>query len=302
METPNAAVGSGQVATPAPTGQTGAAPTKEATPNAAPTGQADKGNQAPNLEGADKWEYDGNLNTVPPQFQKFAKGLQRHFTQRSMAEAEIRRKGQEYDQFVNGEEYKAYQAWRAGQGQQPAAAPQAPARVENPSFISAQEWEEAQLDTTGQKANNIIDRVVQARLNEAAKLYGGQLQQLQQAHQRTQFNTALSDFADANPDVVDLHAMGIMKPLLQEEMATGKHKTYESAINAAYQRSVQARDAIKASLMAEQTKLVEQKKDATVLQSSTTGDSNVVFVDKSNAFDTAFDNALQGKKVKNRLK
>lgn len=303
METPNAATGTGQSA-PAPTGQAPAAAPQQATPNnAAPSGQADAGNKAPNLEGADNWEYNGDLNAVPPQFQKFAKGLQKHFTQRSMSEAEIRRKGQEYDQFVASEDFKSFQQWRQQQanGGQQVAPQRAPANT-NPTLINQQEWEEAQLDPSGQKAQSLIDRVVQARLNQAVQTYGGQLQQLQKAQEQTRFNTALSDFADANPDVIELNEMGVMKPLLQEEMSSGKHKTYESAINAAYQRSAVARDKIKATLMQEQQKLVEQKKGAIVMNSTATGNSDVVYVDKNDAFSTAFENAIQGKKVRNKLK
>jgi hypothetical protein len=304
METPNAATGNGQSAPAAPQGQAAPAAPQSATPSTpAPTGQADAG-KAPNLEGADNWEYDGNLNAVPPQFQKFAKGLQRHFTQRSMTEAEIRRKGQEYDQFVASEDFKRFQQWRqqqvSGQGQ-PQVAPQGQ-QPANPTIINAQEWEDAQLDPTGQKAQGLIDRVVQARLNQAVQVYGGQLQQLQQAQEKTRFDNALSSFADANPDVLELHETGLMKPLLQEEMASGKHKTYEAAIHAAYQRSAQARDNIKAALMAEQQKLAAQKKDAIVMNSAATGSSDVIYVDKNDAFSTAFENAMSGKKVKNKLK
>lgn len=302
METPNAAVGSGQSATPAPTGQAGAAPTKEATPNSAPTGQADAGNKAPNLEGADSWEYDGNLNSVPPQFQKFAKGLQKHFTQRSMTDAETRRKGQEYDAFVASDDFRNFQAWKQQSQQGQPVQGQQPTEPRNPNLINQQEWEDALLDSSGSKAQNIIDRVVQARLNQAVQMYGGQLAQLQKDQQKAKFENTLSSFADVNPDVLELHEMGLMKPLLQEEMQSGRHKTHEAAINAAYQRSVSARDAIKAKLIADQTKMVAQKREAITENGSTSGDSSVVYVDKNDAFATAFENAMQGKKVKNRLK
>ncbi len=287
--------GNGQPAPVAPQGQAPADPKNEA-PQSAPTGQADP--HAPNLEGADKWEWDGNPNTVPPQFQKHARGIQQHFTKRSMAEAELRRKGQEYEQFMTSEEFKNFQAWKQS-GQTPAVAQPQP---ENPTLISQQEWEEAQLDPTGQKAQSLIDRVVQARLNQAVQQYGGQLQQLQNQQQQTQFNTALSDYADANPDVLELHEMGLMKPRIEEELASRKHKTYESAINAAHEKASQAREVMRARLLQEQQVLVQQKRDAVIQSGAGTGEQTIVHVDQREAFDTAIENAISGKKVKNKLK
>ena len=298
METPGTQPeGNGQVAPVAPQGQAAATPTNEA-PKSAPTGQADA--KAPNLEGADNWEWDGNPNTVPTQFQKFAKGIQRHFTQKSMTEAEVRRKGQEYDQFVQSEDFKAFQSWR--QQNQGGQAPGAAQQPENPTLINQQEWEDAQLDPTGQKAQGLIDRVVQARLNEAVQAYGGQLQQLQQQQQQTQFNTTLSDYADANPEVLELHEMGLMKNRIEEELSSRNHKTYESAIAAAHQKAAEARDLMKARLLQEQQTLVQQKRDAVIENGSGSGEQTMVQVDKSNAFETAFLNAVSGKKVKNKLK
>lgn len=293
-------LGDGQVAPPTPQGESTPTPDKSGTQGSAPSGQADP--KAPNLEGApDTWEYDGNPNTVPPQFQKFAKGLQRHFTQRSMTEAEVRRKGQEYDQFVQSEDYKAFQAWR--QQQQSNGQPAAPqGQPQNPTLISQNEWEEAQLDPTGMRAQALIDRVVQARLQEAVQAYGGQLQQLQHTQQRTEFNSTLSDYADANPDVIELHEMGLMKPLLEEEMASRKHRTYEAAISAAHQRASQARDSIRARVLQEQQQLVNDKRNAVVNNGTGSGEQTVVHVDKGDAFATAFENAANGKKIKNKLK
>lgn len=291
--------GNGQPVNETPQGQ---APTAPQTPvsNAAPTGQADT--PAPNLEGADNWEYDGNPNTVPPQFQKFAKGMQQHFTKRSMTEAEIRRKGQEYDQFVQSDDFRAFQEWRQQRQGQPEQA-QAPA---NPELISQAEWEAAQLDPTGRTAQALMERVAEAKaarvLNQAVQAYGGQLQQLQQQQQQVQFNTALNDFADAHPDVVDLHAMGLMKPHLDEELASRKHATYESALTAAYSRASEARERIRAALLQEQNELVQKKKGAVSQNGTVTGEQTVVHVERSDAFDTAIGNALAGKKVKNKLK
>lgn len=282
-----------------------AAPAKEA-PKSAPSGQADPTKNAPNLDGADKWEWDGNPNTVPPQFQKHAKGIQQHFTKRSMAEAELRRKGQEYEQFVQSEEFKNYQAWKQGQSGQPVTPAGNQQPVQNPTMITQAEWEDAQLDPTGQKAQQLMDRVASARAQElidrAVKQYGGQVQELQNAREQTNFNTALSDFVDLHPDSIELHEMGLMKSRIEEELASRKHKTYESAIQAAYGKASEARELMKSRLMQEQSDLVRQKKDANTLDGISSGEQTTVAVSKEDAFATAFNNAAQGRKVKNKLK
>lgn len=293
--------GNGQPANAAPQGQPAPDPKNEA-PKSAPTGQAEV--KAPNLEGADSWEFDGNPNTVPPQFQKFAKGIQRHFTQRSMTEAETRRKGQEYDQFLASEKFKAFQAWEQSQNGQPAPAAHQPEA--NPALITQAEWEDAQLDPTGQKAQQLMDRVASARaqelINKAVQQYGGQVQAMQTEQAQTKFNTALSDFADLNPDVIELHEMGLMKSRIEEELASRKHKTYESAIQSAYTKASEARELMKTRLLQEQSELVKQKKDALTFDGTGTGEQTVVHVEKNEAFNTAIANAIQGKKVKNKLK
>lgn len=291
----------GKTEAPNPQGQPATPDPKAAAPqDAKPSGQADDKTKAPNLEGQDNWEYDGNIAKVPAQFQKFAKGLQKHFTQKSMTEAELRRKGQEYEQFVGSDEYQKFQTWQQQNSGQPGQAPGA--QPENPTLINQQEWEEAQLDPSGQKAQSLIDRVVQARLNQAVQQYGGQLQQLQNRQQQTDFNAALSDYADANAEVLELHEMGLMKPRLEEELASREHRTYESAISAAHQKAAQARDLMKARLLQEQTELVQKKKDAVTESGSASGEQKIVHVDKHDAFATAFENASQGKKIKNKLK
>lgn len=278
-----------------------AEPAKAATPVEQPSGQADP--KATNLEGQDEWEYDGNVSKVPAQFQKFAKGLQKHFTQRSMTEAEIRRKGQEYEQFQASEDFKQFQAWKQNQNGQPAQQQQP---QQNPALITQAEWEEAQLDPTGQKAQQIMERVSEAKanaiINKAIQQYGGQVQQLQNEQQQTKFNTALSDFADTNPDVLELHEMGLMKPRIEEELASRQHKTYESAIQSAYAKAAQAREVMRARLLQEQQVLVQQKRDAVIQSGSASGDQTIVHVDKHEALDTAIENAMSGKKVRNKLK
>jgi hypothetical protein len=304
METPvSKPEGNGQPAPAAPQGQPAAGPTNEA-PKSVPTpGQADTKN-APNLDGADKWEWDGNPNTVPPQFQKFAKGIQKHFTQRSMTEAEVRRKGQEYDQFVQSERFKTFQTWEQSQNGQPAPAARQPEA--NPSMITQAEWEDAQLDPTGQKAQQLMDRVATSRaqslIDNAIKQYGGQVQELRNAQEQNTFNTALSDFADLHPDSIELHEMGLIKPRIEEELSSRRHKTYESAIQSAYEKACEARELMKSRLMQEQSDLVRQKKDAITLDGVGSGEQTTIAVSKEDAFATAFKNAAQGRKVKNKLK
>jgi hypothetical protein len=93
-----------------------------------------------------------------------------------------------------------------------------------------------------------------------------------------------------------------MKPRIEEELASRKHKTYESAINAAHEKASQAREVMRARLLQEQQVLVQQKRDAVIQSGAGTGEQTIVHVDQREAFDTAIENAISGKKVKNKLK
>ncbi len=243
-------------------------------------------------------EWDGDVNKLPTELQGWAKKAQRSLTKKAMAASEDIRLGQELKKFQESQDWKAFQQWK----QQPAA-PQVAAPVQaQQGAVTQQEWEEAQLDPTGQKFSALVNRQVQAKINEAAQQYGAELNQLRTTQQVTQFQQVLSDFADLHPDAVDLHNKGILKPFLEEEMKSGRHKSHDAAVNAAYERATAVRDAIKADAMNFAQARVAEKRQAVTSTGTSVSEANIAYVDKANTFDEAFNFAIQGKKVKVKAK
>ncbi len=269
-----------KVETPAPKSESPAAPVEQ---------------QAPT-----ETEWDGDVNKLPPEIQGWAKKAQRTLTKKAMSSSDDIRLGQEFKQFQGSKDWRAYQQWKQGTPQ--AAIQQPIATQAHQGGVTQQEWEDAQLDPSGQKFQQLVDRSVQAKIQEAAQMYGAELQQLRTTQQVTQFQQVLSDFADLNPDAVDLHNKGLLKPFLEEEMKSGKHRSHESAVNAAYTRAIQIRDAIREDAMNAAQARVAEKRGAVVQTGTSVGEANIAYVDKGSTFDEAFNFAIQGKKVKVKAK
>ncbi len=254
----------------------------------------------PVIKSEEQPEWDGDVNKLPPELQTWAKKAQRHLTKKAMADSELRNMGQEFQQFQSSEDWRSFQSWKQNRGQvvsQPITPTQSP---QAQPLVSQQEWEEAQLDPM--KFNGLVDRLVSDKINQAAQMYGQELQQLRSTQQVTQFQNVLADFAEVNPNVLELHELGIMKPLLEEEMRGGKHKSYESMVNSAYERANQIHDTMKAkALQASQGRVLE-KKGAVINTGTTSAEADVVYADKGRTFDEALNQALQGKKVKVKAK
>ncbi len=252
---------------------------------------------------AEEQEWDGDVNKLDPKMQPWAKKAQRHLTKKAMAASEEIRLGQEFKNLQGSADWQAYQAWKKQLTQGSAGAPQAPAPQQPiSSGVTQQEWEEAQLDPSGVKFNALVERKVAQQIQQAAQVYGAELQQLRTTQQVTSFQQTLSDFVDVNPDAVDLHQKGIMKPFLDEELASGRHRSYEAAINAAYERGRAIRDAIREDAMNAAQARIAEKKNGVVSTGTSVGEANVAYVDKGSTFDEAFNFAIQGKKVKVKAK
>lgn len=282
--------------------QTPAAPQGQAAPNATPqaevTGAANVGQVEVKTPDKKPLDWDGDVNKLPPELQDWAKSVQRGFTKRSMAEAEVRRLGQEYQQLQTSEDWRKFQEWKAGVPNQQSAPTQ-----QNDTQDFSRDWEEALLDGTGNKALSLIDKAVQKRIQEAAQMYGSELQQLRQTQQVTQFQSALSEFVDANPDALELHEMGIMQPIMETEFKNGRHQTYEQAFAASYEKASTIREQMRQKALQAAQGRVNEKREAIVQPGTTTGEASQFIVDsKHDVFEQAFNFALQNKKVKVKAK
>lgn len=245
----------------------------------------------------DNWEWDGNPNTVPDPLKTYAKGIQRHFTKRSMAEAELRKAGEEYQQFLQSEDWKRFNESRTASRGQTQATPSQPQ-----VGITQAEWEEALLDATGSRASSLIQREVSRQVQEAAAQIGPIVNNVRQTQQQTQWTAALQDFADAHPEVVEYHEMGLMKPYITAELSSGKHKTYESVLNSAYESVSKIVTSVREKELTKAQGRVHEKQSAVTQPGVSQGAFDSIEVSREDAFLKAFENAAQNKKIKNKLK
>jgi len=290
----------------APQGQPAVvAPEKAANLNQAVERAAESANSTPAKQEkpgqSEDWEWDGNPNTLPPQFAKYGKGIQRHFTKKSMAEAELRKTATEYQSFVQSDEYKQFQEYKKTLGQR-IAEPKNFENVPKQSLITQQDYEEALLDGTGSKFASLVEKVAEAKMKAVEDKMSGTVSHLQQVTTTAQWNSALSDFADLHPEAVEYHSMGLMEPIVKEELNSGRHRSYESVLSAALERVDKSVQAIR---QAEQQKLqgrVNEKKNAVINTGTSVGDFAVIEADKSENIEKAFEFAAQNQKVKVRSK
>jgi hypothetical protein len=290
-------------AAPAPQGQPAQATEKAANLNQAVERAAESANSAPAKQDQgqpEDWEWDGNPNTLPPQFAKYGKGIQRHFTKRSMQDADLRKAAIEYQDHLKSEEYKQFQEYKKSLGQ-PAQAKAAP-NVPSQPVVTQQEYEEALLDGSGAKFAALVEKVADSKIRASEEKYSGTVSQLQQQTQTAQWNAALGDFADLHPEAVEYHNMGLMEPIVKEELNSGKHRSYESVLNAALERVEKSVSAIRQQEIQRSQGRVVEKKAAVVNTGTAVGDFTVVETDKDSAFEKAFEFAAQNKKVKVRSK
>ncbi len=245
-------------------------------------------------------EWDGDVNKLPPELQTWAKKAQATLTKKAMAEAELRRQGQEYSELKQSEDWKRFQELKNQFKAQPT--PQASSPATEAVGITPEEWEAAQLDSTGQIANQLIQREIARKIDAAAEQYGTVVNSLEQKTRNAEFKSTLSEFTDMHPDVQELFEDGIYEPLLQQEMKFGSHKSYESAIQAAYDKGMKIKVAAEARALQKTQGRIAEKKGAVSATGISTGELTNVEVPKEDVFQKAFDAAFSGKKVNVKAK
>lgn len=293
----------GQPAAAPQAGQPAAESPKAANLNQAVEKAAESAKPAPQQEGQpEDWEWDGNPNNLPPQFAKYGKGIQRYFTKRSMSDAELRKAGEEHQKFLQSDEYKGFQTYKQSLGRVLPEASAPTQIVPEKPLVSQEEYEDALLDTTGKKFIELVERVADRKAKSVDEKVSKTVSQLQQATNVAQWNAALSDFSELHPEAVEYHSMGLMEPIVRQELASGRHNSYESVLNAALERVEKSVQAIREKEQAKAQGRIQEKKAAVVNTGTAVGDFSVVEVDKSEALDKAIEFGLQNKKVKVRSK
>lgn len=239
-------------------------------------------------------EWDGDVNKLPPELQSWAKKAQAGLTKKAMAESELRKKGQEYQELLNSEEWKTFQQSKnkPATPAQESIAPEATAMG-----ITPDEWEAAQLDSTGQIANKLIQREIEKRVNSAAEQYGVVINQLVQKNETSETKSALSALADQHPDAVEMFQDGILEPLMKLERYFGNHKSHESVVQAAYDAASKIQAAADARALQKAQGRITEKKGAVSFTGISKGDLTHIEVPKEDVFKKAFEAALEGKKI-----
>lgn len=216
---------------------------------------------------SETWEYNGDRNAVPKEFQNYVKGLDRYVTKKDQSLAEARRKAEEYDKLVNSEEYKLLQQSRT-QNTSTAAQPQSQGPI-----VTQDELDAIMLGDVN-ALQSVIDRRTQAAIEAKAREFEAQLQPLHQltAKQR-EIETAemVQSFAQLHPDFNELvESYGdYMESAVRQGMS----------LEQAYASTKELENKAYAKFEAKHKKLIEEKKNGSVVSTTVTGTPDVVYAD-----------------------
>lgn len=277
----------GQAQPTEPKGQPEAAPKPEAT---LPAGQAKITQEAPKEapkskeEGQAKREWDGKEETLSTELKQDPKAVQRYLTRLSTTKAELENKLKGYEG-IDKAEVEAYRAWKQQQSNQVINTPPQPTQLTN------EQWNLIKDDPA--KVTAYVNSLVQAQLNDAAKVVYGDLQKIKYEQSVAQWEKTISDFGQAHPDLWDMHENGLFKPILDETLKQGGN--FEDA----YAKACLIRDSMYQARDSQIQNRVKEKKNASTLAPNTTSkEPDIVYVDdKRKTLDAAFNLALEGKKA-----
>ena len=281
---------------PAPAGQAPVdstnAPSNENGTNTGTAGQA----KAPAAAKAEKPVWDGkleSLDSLPEELREaakeHAKSVQRYTTRLAQEAAEARKKAEDYEKRFPQDKQAQYERWLAEQAKpKPNQAPR----------ISQEEWEDALLDTTGDKVNALLERQVQWKVDQARDAYMEQMSQHEKAAQeRKALEDRVLEFASLNPSFEKLAKAGIMMPMLRDEL--GKGGTLETA----YARATGLVESLKAERDVELKELAEKKKDASSFNKNTGKDDSTKWVnDYDEALSASIEAAISKRPVKVKIR
>lgn len=298
----------------APAVSTPSAPPASSVATAAPQAPASNGTaqSAPSANGAPavtqaapaiKPEWDGNLESLkdlPTDQVEHAKSVRRYLTKErekdAQRNAEIKTKAEQFDRIrqdpalAEFQQWKQSQQFRNGNGQQAPAQPQVP--------WTADELAEAQVNPS--KLGELMQRGIQAGVQQQIQQYAPIVQQLTQKQAFIERSQEVQDFAEAHPDIWDLYDAGIMRPLTQSIVDSGKGGIAEAYAEA---KKIEAHYSNRATAAAQGRVL--EKKAAVTATPSAASEPSVIWVDKGDratADRISFENALQDKKVNIRYK
>jgi hypothetical protein len=271
-------------------------PAQEPRAAAPETTQPTQGGKPPETSGTtepESWEYTGDRKSVPTPFEKYVKGLDRYVSKKDQASAEYRKKAEEYEQFVNSEEFKQYQQFKTSQskGVGPSE-PQAP-------IISQEESEAIALgdaNTLLKVVQREVDRTIEAKVAPKEAEISKRFQAMDLKEKRIQNAEMIQAFAEVHQDFWELFDSGFEDYIVT---AIKGGKSLEEAYNTAKQAETKTFERAEAKRIAD----LQKKKDGSVVGKSIPGTPDVVFADDENhAKRLAIELTLKGDKRHVRIK
>ncbi len=213
----------------------------------------------------ENWVYNGDRTSVPKQFENYVKGFDRYWTSKSQALSEYEKKAKEYDQLVNSDAYKTFQQKFANEKPQTTiAAPNQP--------LATQDELDAIMAGDGSTLASVIQRAVDSKLAIKEQEYNAKLEPIATNQKRLETAEMIKSFADIHPDFWELYDNGYENYLLTA-VREGK------GLDGAYQEIKQIEAKTEARLEAKRKKMIEEKKNGTVVSSTVTGTPDVVYAD-----------------------
>lgn len=200
----------------------------------------------------DKWEYNGDRKAVPDPFKKYVKGLDQWFTKHTQDTAEARKKAQMYDELI-----------QSGRLNQNAVAPTKD--NPNPGIISQQEWDAAMLSGDVNAVNSLITKALEKTVLPKAQELEKKLGQMDASQQ-------IEAFSKLHPDFEELLDAGFDDYMIAEARS-GK------SLPEIYQKVKQVENNIANREKERQQKIIQEKKEGTVVGKTTAGTPDVVWVE-----------------------
>lgn len=269
-----------------------------ATQTTATNGSAPAANGAAAPVAPEKTEWDGNLESLkdlPKDQVEHAKSVRRYLTKErekdAQRTADIRAKAEQLEKIQSDPAFTQFQQWKQGQTFQPPAAAQQAQPLWNES-----EWNEAQINPN--KMAELVQRGIQHGVQQQINQYAPIVQSMQNKQNMLERTQEVQDFGELHPDMWDLYEAGIMRPLVQSVVDSGK-----GSIAEAYEQAKKIESHYKAAAQQQAQGRVLEKKNAVTATPSSAGEAAVIWAnDKKEWERISYENAVLGKVVSVRIK
>lgn len=274
----------GQANASVPQGQTDKQAPEIATPS---IGQADTTQKAPETtpKGQVEREWDGKPETLTNELKQDPKAIQRAYTKKAMALAEAEKKLKEY-QGLNQDEITAYKQWK--QQQEVAKQQQLLTQPPQPTQLTPEQVEMIKNDPNA--FQQYVQSLVNNQLQQAAQVYGQELNQIKYQQSVTQWEQTIADFGEVHPDMWEMYEAGLFKPILNQVVKSG------GTLEDAYEQASKIRDSFKTKATIEQNQTIAAKRDASSMPGVNSGTDDTIYVDnKRDSLGAAFELAFTKK-------